>query len=653
MSGIAVIWNLDGRPVEHSQLGQMTQLMEHRGPDGETHWFQGAIAIGHCALNTTAEDEGEKLPLPGEAAVLYLTFDGRIDNRKELQLLLDIEASGSRSRPVTDAELVLAAYRKWGEDCPVHLLGDFAFALWDGRRKRLFCARDCLGVRPFFYALAGNTFVCASEIRALYAVPSLKKDLNLAILTLRVMGRSVEYADTLYEGVSRLPMAHCLTVSQEGVRQRRYWDIDPGHQVRYRTDDEYAEHFRALFFEAVGSRLRSQAPIAALLSGGLDSSSIVCAAAQIRREGGTTQPNLEAFSMVFDRFSCDERPFIDEVIRHSGVTANFHVGDRDLGEAALANIVRYPGLLYSPQVLSLGVMFQGLRERNFRVLLDGNGGDQLGGNGIYHLLPLMQSGRWLSLASQIRQFALTYGVSPWRVFLVACLKPSIPAPVKSLYWNLARRNRKANPGLSLVPTDALDRTGARDRLEQKPPMPDFESPFQHEMYTSMFTGMAPIVVTEGYELLTAFSGLEPRQPFRDRRLVEFAMGLPADQLWRNGWSRFCFRNAMHGILPEKIARRRGKAEFSEHYESVLAGSQAREVRALLHDSVLTRLGVLDPEALKEVVERYQKAPGMSSSLQVSELVALDLMCREFLGEPGFPERYAGNNAKSSAQSNKQ
>ncbi len=148
MSGIAVIWNRNGRPVDRGQLVQMTQLMEHRGPDGARHWVQGPIAIGHRALNTTPEAALDRLPQLDEVAGLCLTFDGRIDNREELKSVLESDRTNVRLE--TDAELVLAAYRKWGEECPHHLLGDFAFAIWDESRKQLFCARDHLGVRPFF-----------------------------------------------------------------------------------------------------------------------------------------------------------------------------------------------------------------------------------------------------------------------------------------------------------------------------------------------------------------------------------------------------------------------------------------------------------------------------------------------------------------------
>ncbi len=209
MSGIAVIWNRDGRPVDGAQIVRMTELMKHRGPDGERHWRRGPVAIGHCALNTTPEALADQQPLIDEAAGLCITFDGRIDNREELKTLLDI--NGSDLISVSDPRLVLAAYRKWGEACVEHLLGDFAFAIWDERQRRLFCARDFLGVRPLFYALVGDTFVCASEVRTLFALPGLKREPNLAVLAARLLRQCIEFDDTLYLGVSRLPMAHCLT----------------------------------------------------------------------------------------------------------------------------------------------------------------------------------------------------------------------------------------------------------------------------------------------------------------------------------------------------------------------------------------------------------------------------------------------------------
>jgi asparagine synthase (glutamine-hydrolysing) len=651
MSGIAIIWNRDGRPVDPALLVRMTQLMEHRGPDGEQRWTNGSVALGHRALTTTHEDGSASGLLHDEAAGLCLTFDGRVDNRDELLSQLDLGASAGAAG---DEQLVLAAYRKWGEDCPAHLLGDFAFGIWDEPRRRLFCARDPLGVRPLFHARVGDTIVCASEVYALFAVPGLNKEPNLAILAARLLRKCVEFDDTLYKGVYRIPLAHSLTVTREGERLRRYWDIDPGHQIRYRSDGEYAEHFRELFFAAVDCRLRSSRPIAALLSGGLDSSSIVCAAESIRKKTKSPQPRLETFSMVYDRLSsCDERPFMDEVLNQYRCKANFHVTDKDLAVASIERHKRYPGLLYSPQGMVLGAMLDEMRDAGFRVLLDGTGGDELAGNGFRHLMALTRRGKWLSLSALVGEYAANYQISPWRLFYDTCFKPALPAPVRALYRLLKSPMRSA-PTPGIVPEDALASTGARARMAQAPAIPDFREPVQAEIYAAIFTGWGPTVLTENYELIVAYSGIEMRQPFRDRRLVEFALALPPSQLWRDGWSRFAFRNAMKNIVPERILKRRGKGIFVPLYDAVLAGSQASEVKALAENSLLARLGVADAKGLRNMVQRYQSSPEITSTVVISDLIALELICREMVGEwaplPKINEHISAENAEQSVTS---
>lgn len=606
--------------------------MAHRGPDGAHHVFMGPVALGHRALNTTPESWAENQPLSDETVGLCLTFDGRIDNRKELKASL--ETASDSPHLDSDAALVLAAYRRWGEECPAHLLGDFAFAIWDERRQQLFCARDPLGVRPLFYAVSGSTFVCASEIRPLYALPDLKSEPNLAIVALRLARKCVEFDDTIYKGISRLPMAHSLTITRNDIQRRRYWDIDPGHQIRYRNDDEYAEHFRELFFDAVGSRLRSSGPIAAMLSGGLDSSSIVCTADRIRKQRGTTEPKLETFSMVYDHLVlCDERPFINEVIQYCEAKANFHFVDRDPEDAAISRQRHYPGMLYSPHAMVLTSMLETMKTAGFRVLLDGAGGDELAGAFYRHVVSLTRRGKWLSLAAFLRENSAHYELPFWKVVRDVAVRRSIPAPIKWLYRQMVPEPERA-PGI--VPEEALASTGALDRLAQASlVIPEFLEPWQSEMYAILFSGWNPIVYTDANELNASFFGIELRQPFRDRRLVEFALALPYDQLWRDGWSRFAFRNAMKGTLPEVVRRRRGKGMFVALYEWVLTGSQASQVRALFQDSILVKLGVVDAEVVRNLIKEYQIRPVHAVTPTISDLVTLEIACREILGETTF------------------
>ena len=219
MSGIAVIWNRDGRPVDRAMLMKMTASMAHRGPDAAGHWIGGSIGIGRRILHTTAESLAEEPLLLDQSGKLCLALDGRIDNRAELQTHL--EADGVRLRSDTDAELVLGAYRRWGEDCVRYLLGDFAFVIWDEERKRLFCARDHLGAKPFFYTSVGKAFIAASEIQPLFAVPGVKSEPNLTLFACYLAQKCVEFDDTIYKGIFRLPLAHRLTITSESVHRDR------------------------------------------------------------------------------------------------------------------------------------------------------------------------------------------------------------------------------------------------------------------------------------------------------------------------------------------------------------------------------------------------------------------------------------------------
>ena len=248
------------------------------------------------------------------------------------------------------------------------------------------------------------------------------------------------------------------------------------------------------------------------------------------------------------------------------------------------------------------------------------------------------------------RYASAYGMSPWRLFFDTCFRPALPVPLKAIYRRMASPFRPA-PGPSLVREDALEWTGARERMARVAEIPDFSDPVQGETYAAIFTGWGPTVLTENYELMVSYFGIEMRQPFRDRRLVEFALALPANQLWRDGWSRFAFRKAMTNIVPERILKRRGKGMFLQLYDSVLAGSQAHEVQALVEDSVLARLGIVDANVLRNQVKQYQSSPHMTSTVPVSDVVALEILCREILEEPG-PIRQTGEgiSAKNAAQS---
>jgi asparagine synthase (glutamine-hydrolysing) len=208
---------------------------------------------------------------------------------------------------------MLRAYQCWGEACPEHVIGDFSLAVWDGRRQQLFCARDILGLKPFYYCLHGTTFCWASEIPPLFYHPEVSCRPNEAMIAEFLTVSVVTNTDTLYEGISRLAPAHTLVVRSGKTETRRYWTIDSARRIAYSNDDDYAQHFHDLFDRAVYSRLRSHRPIGLELSGGLDSSSIVSFLQAFREHIRTSTINFQTFSLIFPGLPCDEQRFINDV----------------------------------------------------------------------------------------------------------------------------------------------------------------------------------------------------------------------------------------------------------------------------------------------------------------------------------------------------
>ena len=260
MSGIIGLYNLDGRPADQLLLERMARTITHRGPDGIRHWLDGSVGFGHLLLQTTPESAHEKQPLTNEDSALCLTLDGRIDNRSELRCWL--ESKGLPLRDDSDAELVLRAYECWGEECPNRLLGDFAFAIWDARKQQLFCARDYVGVKPFYYYRSGSLFAFGSEIRAVLALDTVPRRLNesrLADFLIEELDREDEES-TFYQDVQRLPAGHSLTVGPGRFALRDYWDLKAPPVLKLGSLREYGEAFREIFVEAVRCRLRSSHP---------------------------------------------------------------------------------------------------------------------------------------------------------------------------------------------------------------------------------------------------------------------------------------------------------------------------------------------------------------------------------------------------------
>lgn len=598
MSGILGIWNLDGRPVEKAVLTMMSATLAHRGPDGEGLWVQGPVGLGHRMLHTTPQSLQENQPLADETGTLCLTLDGRVDNRDELRTAL--EAKGAKLRSDTDAELLLRAYELWGEECPKRVLGDFAFAIWDGRNRQLFCARDILGIKPFYYYTNGRTLLFASELRPLFEAQTVPREPNEGMIGEYLAMDVTSQEDTLYHGIFRLPQAHVMIIQLGRVRKARYWDIDPAREIRHRSDDAYAEEFLDIFKEAVRCRLRSHRMVGADLSGGLDSSSVVCVAHSLYREGVVANPGLETFSLLFPRLPCDESGYIQEVGRMWGITSNAVDAPEPDASCYKEHVIRHHDLPYPPNGVMHDPVMALAQADGIRVYLTGSGGDQWLTGSLRHHADLLCRLRILALLRQARCDSRVLShqddpASPFYVVVRYGLWPLLPrAAQHTIKWAVRgewdRVPRWINP-------EFATRIHLAERLRRKEfagqRFPTFA---QKELSLSLTSGL-PSLQCELSDRYGSWFGIECRHPFLDRRVIEFAMALPEEQRWRRDQTKFILRQSMRGLLPETVRQRLTKADFSHVHPKAM---HAQGGERLFDSLIIASLGWVDRERVRQM-----------------------------------------------------
>jgi len=554
MSGICGAWSIDGGcPVLEPTLTGL----ERRGPDRTRIWSAGPVALGQTLLATTSEAAGEILPLNDPKSGCTITADARLDNRGPLIAALGLAGN---ERGAGDGELILLAYLKWGEDCPKQLLGDFAFAIWDPRTQQWFCARDHMGMRQLLYHhSAGKFFAFATEADALVAHPQVPMQVNRGRIADYLDGlEGVDFVSTFFDDIFRLPPAHALVVDRGGLHLRRYWELQPPAELKLGSDQEYADAFLTVFNEAVRCRLRSALPVGAMLSGGLDSNSIAAVAgAQLAAAGETP---LQTFSAID---TGDESDAIGLAIESPNFSPTLI--RRDQPSRWVPDVVPTTEQCAEPfdaYVVISKAIYGAARRKGLNVVLDGVSADVIftAGNRVAGLLG---AGKIGAAAKEARLEERFWGPS-WpagKVFVSAAWTAFAPSWLRQmrrkLGWWIA--DRKMRLGRGIVSRE-LAAAGdlARRRQRFRAHLPTGPS---HELAYRVESVRHPHLVAarERYDRVAAAYGVEPRDPFMDIRVIQFALSLPPSQVQAGGWPKIILRRAMKGKIPEAIAWRRGKS----------------------------------------------------------------------------------------------
>lgn len=601
MSIIYGKWNLEGKPIEKEILDACASTLNYWRADCQDTWLKETIGLGHLMLYNTPESLTEKLPYYDSLSKITITADARIDNRADLFQQLNIPHAFREGMP--DSQLILKAYQKWGEHCPKYLYGAFAFAIWDEGANQLFCARDQIGIRPFYYHHQTGVFAFSTEIKGLLAIPTISKTVDSTYLLSLLTGIGDFNDHTFYNQIKLLLPAHSLMVTSDGLKIKKYWTLNPKAKIKLASDDEYNEMYKSLLDEAVTCRLRTNYPIASHLSGGLDSSGIAALAHQKLKDNNellytysNAFPDDKDWSGVYGYQ--DEYDKVLDVLKFTGIEHNHKMTKshlsylEEVGVFLKANAHPRRSSVFlntyriAHQAANMGV----------RTMLTGFTGDEVATtNASGFLQYYFENLQWLKLWK-----ALSYrkGNSIKNFYYIA----------RSVFNHKFKRFKKAPT--SLV-TDKFQSFIGNKRFFELIEI-NFKEQLKNQSYKTSFSNQLLInriqsrFIDERLELESLASipyKIENRYPLADVRLIEFTLATPLEQKVAFGEGRWLFKRAMKGILPNNVIEqnKRYLKASTVPYEPIHQQSDYRKIQALLANTS-NNDNIIDYKVVKRLLE---------------------------------------------------
>ncbi len=643
MCGIAGFVNLDGAPADRDVLCRMIRTLRHRGPDGFGATALGNVGLAHARLSIIDLATGAQ-PMTTPGSDLWITFNGEIYNYLELRR--DLEALGHCFATRSDTEVILRAFLEYGDACVSRFNGQFAFAIWDRDRRRLFAARDRLGKKPFYYAQTPSRFVFGSELKALLAHGAVPRRLNVHALDQVLTFWCTIPPHTILADVLELPPGATLVVSDEQVRVSRYWHVEYAEDDGRRSEADYAEELYALLVDAVRLRmLRSDVPVGAYLSGGLDSTVITTLVTR------HTDVPLRTFSVTFDDPEFDEGPHQRRVVAALGLRDHMetHCRAEDIGRV-FPEVIRHaelPVVRTAPAPLYL--LSQLVREHDYRVVLTGEGSDEvLGGYDIFK-------------EAKIRRFWAQQPDSRLRPLLLRRLYPYMPAlqsqspaylgaffhaspaALRDAFfshqprWNMTS---KIKMFLSRASRAALDGYDAREELKgQLPPAYARWSPFaqaQHLESSVLLPGY--ILSSQGDRVQMAHS-VEGRCPFLDHRIAEFAASVPPHLKMKVLDEKHLLKRAVSGVIPPFVTKRPKQPyrsmDVTSFFDTARGRARFEYVDELLDPEAVRRVQIFDERPVERLVDKAKRGEivGMKDSMALVTILSTQIVASQLLGEP--------------------
>ncbi|MEO8885530.1 MAG: asparagine synthase-related protein [Mucilaginibacter sp.] len=561
----------------------MSKTLDHWQADDRGVWLHNNIALGHLMLYNTPSSLHEKQPYYHNEAGLTITADARLDNREELFKKLQLPRQHELTLP--DSTLILKTYQQYGESCVKHLVGDFAFAIWDEREQKMFCARDHMGVKPFFYCMDNNFFAFASETKGLLCLPDVNKSIDEQYVYNHLIPRfDQNLEDTLYKKIKRLAPAHSLTIYASSKRSKlnSYWQLDTSIETIQQNKENYYEGLAWHFDEAVRCRTITSYPIGAELSGGLDSSAI-CGAAQYFLQ--QNNQNLTTFSNVLPTgitdewlFKSDESPYIKDVLAHNNISDAVYLTDRmfnnTLEEASFALKINDGIDSVAPawQLPSRKAAF----DRNIRTLLSGFPGDQMvTSQNKHYFLDYLFQGRY------VKYFLAKQKHTPHFNKIRALLPQDIASVLLKIKDSLGYYDKNIKTALSLynIPDKNLQAILKKQRYNAG--YRQVQAGYREGQRSIIMKPFVPNRMETESRYGLHFR-LEMRFPMADIRLLQYYSAMPNFVKYEGPIGRYAYRLAVKKYLPQSIFNRDDKSGSIAPFMSIPAKDKYESIRLLLN-----------------------------------------------------------------------
>jgi asparagine synthase (glutamine-hydrolysing) len=663
MCGITGVYSFEGS-VDPKCIKRMTDLLRHRGPDdegflavdsasgkvfsliGSESKIQGArienfnrhtnLLFGHRRLSIIDISPAGHQPMSNEDESLWVVHNGEIYNYLEIRK--ELVSLGHRFKSQTDTEVILHAYEEWKADCLSHFNGMWAFAIHDLRHKRIFCSRDRAGLKPFYYVYDGKRFCFASEIKALLEMDDFSVEPNEQIIADYLFSGLIDHTrETFFKGVYQLRPGEYLLIENNGLKIKSYWDIEPNESYSDQ-EDNFTTRFYALLEDSIRLRLRTDVPIGTCLSGGLDSSSIVCLANQLMFNGQNIDPRLvgksqKTFSSCFEEPFYDERKFIELVTEQTGAEKNYVFPKEKQLFNELPKLIWHQDEPFgSTSIYAQWKVMKLARERQVIVLLDGQGGDELLAGYlpsfyfmIKGVLKEFDLGR---LIKEMAGLARNHGneLKPYILGLFTALVPTWAKPCVREFTN-------RDTGWAV-------KDFRKRYFRDFPDTKKFSGDLNNYLYQIYRYSILPGLLHYEDRNSMAFS-LETRLPFLDYRLVEFIFGLPVQQKIQDGTTKVILRNAMKGILPEVVRNRMDKMGFATPEDNWFKTVLRNQIYEIICSKSFGERGYFEENKVKHVFEDYCKGK-VSMSFAIWRWVNLELWLRLFVDKKPWSENCGDN-----------